>query len=282
MICICTVNVLLHIVLMWYCITLSTACETTYTRQPMLGQRCHLDNPENLTTLQNIDREQCVCKCLFSESCTVLSHNHQLNYCELSPQFCDNVVPDANFTINVYGIERSLCLRWVSRDQYDLQTAVTFLKNPALTSILSVGRKQDSTGLYPGKYQKNSLIIEYVANASTFFMTNTNCEVLLVDPGCMWAWIMYTAGNELPVGAIAGGYYGEDILYVARCKLQGTDYALGYYRPSSQLGYFAHWRAAHTKRNLEMLVIMWHCDCKNTQNLVLQSGHCDDVNNHMH
>ena len=252
-------------VVMRYCITHSGALRTSYTRQPMLGQRCHLDNPANRTTLLNIARAQCVWNCLSSDSCLVVSHNGHLNFCELSPQFCDKVVPDENFTVNAYGTERSLCLRWVPRAQYDPQTAVAFLKNPVLTPILSVGRKQDSTGLYPGKYQKTSFKIEYVANGSTFFMTNSNCEVLLVNPSCMWAWIMYTAGNELPVGAIEGGYYGNDTLYVARCKLQGTDYALGYYRPSLQLGYFAHWRAVHTKRDLEILVIMWHCNYKNTQ-----------------
>ena len=255
---------LLVIVAMRYFVTYTETLRTTYTRQPMLGQRCHLDSPENLTTLLNIARAQCVWNCLSRDNCHVVSHEHHLNLCELSPQFCDKVLPHENFTINAYGIERSQCLKWVAPAQYDSQTAVEFLRQIGSTKVLAVGRIQDNTGLYPGKYLNTSLTVAYAANASTFVISGNGCEALLVDPGCMWTWIMYTAGNELPVGAVAGGHYRNDVLYVARCTF-GIKYAIGYYRPSSQIGYFAHYAAVRNNSDFEILVIMWHCNDENTQ-----------------
>ena len=255
-----TTHLLLVLVVMWYCFTQTETLRTTYTKQPMLGQRCHLYEPKYLTTLLNTGRAQCVWRCLSSDNCLVVSHNHHNNYCELSPMTCDKVLPNANFTINVYGIERSQCLRWVPSYQYDSKTAVEFLRQRNNIIVLSVGRVKDSTGLYPGKYQKTRWTVDYITKASTFVTTYSNCEVLLVDPGCMWAWIKYTGGNELPVGAFSAGYYGKDTLYVAR-SMFGIKWAIGYYKPSSQQGYFAHYGRLKIRRlRLQILVIMWHCN----------------------
>ena len=248
-------NMLLLIVVTWYCITHSETLRTTYTRQPMFGQRCHLDNPENLTILLNIARPQCVWNCLSSDSCLVVSQNHHLNLCELSPQFCDKVVPHENFTINVYGLERSQCVNWALPAQYDSKTTVEFLRQPGLTIVLTVGRAKDSMGIYPGKYQNNIRKVVYAANASEF-VKGSNCEVLLADPSCLWAWITFTAGNEVPIGAIEAGYYRNDVLYVARGTFHGIQYGIGYYRPNPQLGYFAHYGEVYNKTDLEILVIM--------------------------
>ena len=256
MICIRINNILLMNVVTWYCNTLSESCKTTYTRPPMQGQRCHVDNPENLTTLWDINRLECVASCQSTESCVVLSHNYRLNYCELSPQYCDKVEPNPDFTLNVYGIERSRCVNWAPPAQYDSQTAVEFLRTPGHWVYLTVGRAKDSTGLFPGKYQNNTWKVVYAANASAF-VKGSNCEVLLVDPDCMWAWIAYTPGTVLPVGAIEAGYYGNDLLYVARSMFfDGSQYGIGYYWPSLQVGYFAHYADVFNKTDLEILVIM--------------------------
>ena len=170
--------------------------------------------------------------------------------------FCDKVCPNADFTINAYVIERSQCLRWVPPYQYDSQTAVEFFRQYNHIIVLSVGRVKDSIGLYPGKYQETRWTVDYITKASTFVTAYSNCEVLLVDPGCMWAWIKYTGGNQLPVGAISAGYYEKDTLYVARVMF-GIKWAIGYYKPSSKRGYFAHYGRLQNKRlNLQILVIM--------------------------
>ena len=242
------------------CIIHGEALRTTYARQPMFGQWCHLDNSENMTTLLYINRAQCVWNCLSNDSCLVVSHNHHLNFCELSPQFCDKVVPNENFTINAYDTERNLCLNWEPPAQYDPRTAVEFLRQADRPKMMVVGRTQDSAGLYPGKYQSSGSTVAYVANASTFVVTGNGCEALLVDHGCMWAWIAYTANIIISVGAVAGGYYGNDVLYVARCMV-GIRYTLGYYRPSSHLGYFAHYAAVYNNSNFEIIFIMWLLNC---------------------
>ena len=253
-------HVLLVFAAALYFITQTETLRRTYTRQPMLGQRCHLNEPKFLTTLLNIARTQCVWRCLSNDSCLVVSHNHRHNYCELSPRACNKVLPNADFTINAYGSERSQCLRWVPPAQYDSTTAVEFFKTYNDITVLSVGRVKDSTGLYPGKYRKTALSVQYIKKASKYAITGSNCEVLLVDPSCMWAWIKYTGGNKLPVGAVSAGYYRNDTLYVVR-SMFGIKWSIGYYRPSSKRGYFAYDYKPHNKRlNLQLLVLLWHCN----------------------
>ena len=119
----------------WYCTNPITTLSTSFTRPPLLGYRCILDDPSTQTTLMNITRAKCVWKCLSRDLCKVISYNHRLNSCELSRQLCDKVDSHAYFSINVSGTHRPLCSHWVPISEFDQQRAVVFPQKPVAHSI---------------------------------------------------------------------------------------------------------------------------------------------------
>ena len=194
------------------CATLRRA----FTRQPLLGYRCVTDNAPNLTTLLDIDRAQCVWRCLSSYDCVGVSHNHRLNYCELSRRPCDRVMSDEDFSVNVYGIDRKLCLQWVPESEFDGQKAVMMKKDPPLEKKIAVARMNQNSGLYPGRQNRFNLMKIKIAVDENTFVLGVRGEVLLMDESCVWAWIPYASSDNLPVGAVVGGYDVEGLLYIAR------------------------------------------------------------------
>ena len=137
----------------WYCVNPIVTSRTNFTRQPLFGYRCKLDDISNQTTVLSTAREQCVWRCLSSEDCKVVSYNHHLNSCELSIQFCDTIDSHADFSINVYGTYRPFCSRWVRKSEFDEQAAIVFLQKRRSGNI-AVARKKEGSGLYPGKHQR--------------------------------------------------------------------------------------------------------------------------------
>ena len=248
-------NILPVIFIAWYQIKPGAILRTNFTGQPLLGHRCELSYRPSQTTLLNTSRAQCVWRCLSTDSCVVVSYNHMLSSYELSVQLCDSVVPNADLSINVYGMNRKLCSHWVSQSGYDPQRAVLTPIKTGSTTKLAVVRKQVNSGLYPGKRIHNRVFISVVINDDTVVKDDRG-EILLVDSACLWKWIPYTPPNILPVGAVDAGYdFNKEPLYVARA-IFGTIYSLGYYKSSKMLGYFII-SSKVTKTNvIDILVIL--------------------------
>ena len=252
----CTVKAMLVMLITWHCVRPGVTLRTTFTTQPLLGYRCVTYNPSSQVTWLSTTRTQCVWRCLSSNSCVVISYNHRLNHCELSMQLCDKVVSDVDFSVNVYGMDRKLCLRWVPVTKYDAKKAIAF-KQKAWKPKIAVARKHVNTGLYPGKHLRFAQFqIIVVVNESTE-VADYHGEILLVDPDCYWKWVLYTSPNVLPVGAVKGGYdVNGESLYVARAKVNGY-YSIGYYKPSQMRGYFGIYGHTETKKFMHILIILW-------------------------
>ena len=146
----CAANILLVIVFTWYQVNPGALFRANFTRQPLHGYRCELNDSSSQTTLLNTSRAQCVWRCLSTDSCIVVSYNHRLNLCELSVQLCDSVAPNTDFSVNVYGMDRKLCSQWVSGSGYDTQSAVMFTYRAGSIYKIAVARKRVNSGLYPG------------------------------------------------------------------------------------------------------------------------------------
>ena len=225
----------------------------TFTRQPLLGYRCVTDNAPNSTTLLDIDRAQCVWRCLSSDDCVGVSHNHRRNYCELSRRPCDRVVSGEDLSVNVYGIDRNLCLQWVPESEFDGQKAVMMKKNPPLGKKIAVARMSKTTGLYPGRHNRFGLLKIQIAVDENTAVSGGRGEVLLVEESCVLVWIPYASPGNLPVGAVVGGYDVEELLYVARVFVDGA-YSTGYYKSSKSLGYFVFGGGVRTYGFVEIFV----------------------------
>ena len=145
-------NVFVVMLISWYCAKPSDTARTNFTRQPLLGYQCVLNDPSYQITRLNTARAQCVWRCLSRDDCVVVSHNHRLNSCELSMQLCDRVAAHGDFSINMYGMDRPLCSHWVSISGFDAQKAVVFPQISIGTQNIAVARKRTNSGLFPGKY----------------------------------------------------------------------------------------------------------------------------------
>ena len=149
---------------------------------------------------------------------------------------CGSLVARADFSVNVYDMDRKLCLNRSHVIMYDAETATVFKHKAEEPHKIVVARKQVNTGLYPGKHLRFDRFQIVVVKESTQVIDGQGD---LVGPVCYWKCVLYTSPNALPVGAIKAGYdVNEDSLYVARAKVNGY-YCIGYYKPIQRRGYFA-------------------------------------------
>ena len=249
-------NALLLVFMTWHCTIPSVTLKTTFTQQPLLGYRCVLGNPGNQTTWLNTARAQCVWRCLSSDECVVVNHNHRFNRCELSTQLCDSVVSNPEFSVNLYGTNRKFCSNWVSNSGYNASKAVAFASKLRGRSQIAVARKEVNADLYPGKCKFSKLFTIIIAMDDDTVVSDDRGEILQVDSACLWTWVAYTSSNVLPVGAVAGGHdVSQEPLYVARAIFEDI-YSIGYYKFSKLLGYFVFRSAVNKATTMEILVIL--------------------------
>ena len=226
-------NALQLMLVAYYCASPCISMRANYTRHPLLGYRCMMNNPSYQITLNNTARTRCVCRCLSSNDCVVVSFNHGLNNCELNMQLCDTVASATNLSINVTALSAS-CVP---------------------TGYLNL--KWENSGLFPGKYQRFHSFPIIITVDETTVVTGGCGEVLLVDSACLWKWIPYASRNTLLVGAalVAGHDANKETLYVTRAKFQGV-YSIGYYKSSTSLGYFMSLGGVRTSTVMDVLVIL--------------------------
>ena len=147
-------------------------------------------------------------------------------------------MPDQDFSINVYGIDRKLCVRWVPKYEFDGRKAVMFNRAPQRDKKKTVARMSERTGLYPGKQLRSNQFYVSIAVDANTFVSDDRGEVLHVGSSCVWAWISYASADNLPVGTVVGGYdVNGEPLYVARALFNDA-YSIGCYKSSTSLGYF--------------------------------------------
>ena len=233
---------------------------TAYTKKPLLGYRCVMDDPYNLMTFTHTARPQCVWRCLSLCACMVVSHNGLDDTCELAMQRCDRLQGYRNFSVNIYGIDRSKCTHWVSKTLYDAQKAISFQQKASAAYKIAVARLVLNTGVYPGKNIRFLNHGIYVAVSATEIRASLSSgQVLHLSPTCQPAWIPYPSSYSNPlsrIGAVVGGRIGNEDVYVARAHF-GPIYNIGYYRLTSQLGYFfMNGKANATADDLEILMLV--------------------------
>ena len=150
----------------------------------------------------------------------------------------------------------TLLTRWVPEYEFDGRNAVMFNIAPQRDKKIAVARMSEKTGLYPGKQlRSNQFYISIAVDVNTF-VSDDRGEVLHVDESCVWAWISYASAENLPVGAVVGGYdVNGEPLNVARALFSDV-YSIGYYKSSTSLGYYTIRGGVGTKKHIEILIIL--------------------------
>ena len=231
-----------------------------YTKLPLMGYRCVMDNPSDLLTFANTDTPQCVWRCLSLKTCVVVNHNGLVDTCELAMQRCDRLEAHPDFSVSVCGVDRSNCVHWISVTFFDQQKAVIFPQGGNGTSKIAVSRIVRNTGVYPGEVidiePPRIRFLSTVAVSATEYALSRTGQVLHLSPSCQPAWMPYSTINNHEAESVVGGRIAnnEDV-YAARAHF-GYIYTIGY-RPTIGLGYFVvGGKVNATADDLEMLVLV--------------------------
>ena len=243
-------NVIFHILLLCSHLLSANVCDVEYTKQPTNGHRC-VASSNTEVTLRQTDRPQCMLKCLQLKTCRYINHNYDTGQCDLGLDKCESLVPAIGVEVNVFGPHRDACEHWAPRQrlghvlvEVSIPGDVMYLARIKIDKTLLVGKFIN--GWFWGNNEGVRVEI-YEAE---------NVDFLTMNPACTLAWIPYTAGDLLPVGAISGGLLPHgSITYVSKVTHNDLP-VIGYYNTQTELVYY-ELAGAHTKKSMEILVLLW-------------------------
>ena len=107
------------------------SCLTTVSQKPRFGYWCKIHNASRVLEIRGVFRHQCVVSCMTTKDCAAVSHNFVHRLCILGLQLCDEVAPHPEFTVQLYGIDRSTCIHWKPTEEYDYSTAISYERTPS-------------------------------------------------------------------------------------------------------------------------------------------------------
>ena len=227
-------------------------CETRYTWGPLYEHRCM---PGSEVSVSLVDRSRCQWQCL-RQNCSYINYHPDSNQCEIGLGQCESLVSAVGVMVNVYWQPRDNCLHWGSyQEPGRVAVGEGGRSVPSYAGLTKIGE-----AMVLGKFLAipGSLHI-WVNNHGTETAvldgSGYGVEVLTTIVGCPSFWVPYTGGDQLPSGAVVGGYLMDGTAtYVAR-KHHVTDVAIGYYNTESEIIYFGS-AGARTSRTMEILVLI--------------------------
>ena len=239
----------LRVFMILLALQLVSAIGTKYTHRAMNGYYCASAYMTNYTA---IEHQRCVAHCITNPHCWVIAYSSRVKYCLLGTQPCTKAVPDNDFWMMTFREHENIhCIQWVWSDGSSYPNRTVEQLNPfqqALARIpiegeIYIGLSQPGEGKI--RISRNGVVVRY-----------TDYYLLVVSESCSVAWVPYTAGNQLPRGAVEGGYLNSlGTTYCMRVwdAARNPAYTYGYYAPSIGLGYYV-WYGAKTTTQMDILV----------------------------
>ena len=226
------------------------------TKTTMTGVRCIVHNDKCFVSARE-KYHHCVIRCMH-KGCPFLNYNMVEQSCLLGEENCLFLKLDIDYNLTSFVPLAESCLQWISAtgsDPTDLVSSYRCHHIPD-ADICYVGRLIFGTHTLPGKYYRLSGDIHTCFGGESY--TSGQREVLTVVGGCHVAWVPYTAGNEIPVGAFVGVFLDSGLgshLFVIRGEVS-TYIMIGYYDPITQKGYIEFY-GCNVLTEMEMLVLVW-------------------------
>ena len=227
-------------------------CKPKYTTQPIFNFRC-LAEPDADISIRQTDRAQCVWQCLKLNICHYINYNLTNGQCELGLGQCVSLLPSWGVMVNTYGPLRYNCLQWGSMNVPGrIPVKVPDWGGLCVARIVSgdsllVGK----VTLFNGAFWTNNDGVP----VGPISETDQDIEILTMDATCNAPWMSYTAGESLPVGAVAGGHLADGSpTYVAKVTHDGRQ-ALGYYNPVSATAYYTA-GGYYTATSMDIFVLL--------------------------
>ena len=245
----------------------SSNCIVKYTNELFAGYRC-ITESEYYRSIPDVHFYMCRYICVTSGDCSITNYNTAEKLCLISNDPCIVLQEDTDYEVSyISSRKRDSCIQWVSNSDFALAAPVASMDcyiNGAERPCY-VGRRVSPDNILPGKYHRQySHGEEGVWSVFEGEMyTNGAMEILDIQADCQVTWMAFTAGDPVPVNAVAGGYLesGDSMLYVIRGKVQyeGNMFTVfGYYDPAAERGYMEHY-GVHIMSVMDMLILIWNC-----------------------
>ena len=184
------------------------------------------------------------------KTCRYINYNSAEGQCELGLGHCESLQPATGVIVNALGPPRHGCIRWSSDREPDwvvLRGTDGYAARIVSGEALLIGTFYTGAEDFWGNKQSTS--IGPVCEA------DQDIEFLSKDATCPLPWMPYTAGEPLPLGAVAGGHLADgSATYVARV-MHNNRFVFGYYNPQSASAYYES-GGIHTTTSMDMLVLL--------------------------
>ena len=196
-----------------------------------LHLRCVIAGEFSLN-LTSIAYHECTLECIRRHNCLLTNYNKAKHYCLLTNEKCIELELDDEFQLRYFGPTGATCLSWVP------SSVIQPRLSPHIVENIYPARWRHGLYTVPGKFvaSDNQWRGIFEGERYTFDPTEVNIEFLQVRPECQVTWLIYSAGNPIPDGAVIGGYLAtgaESDVYMM-LVLGGH---FGYYDPVTELAY---------------------------------------------
>ena len=181
----------------------------------MGGKRCVTEN-EGYIIKAGISQPVCTWHCLRNESCDVI--NYKTNgICLLSSGPCIVAENEDQSIATVFSVNRP-CLEWVAFSESERDNSVRVESPINIGVYLSVIRFLADNDKLPGAFSSSINKVYLIHNGvDKSCSPASDCEALVVNPGCTVDWVDYKPETQMPLhpGAVPGGSLDGKTLYIA-------------------------------------------------------------------
>ena len=227
------------------------SCKPLQIRKQRENLRC-VTALEQYTKLSAAPRRVCTTECLRRTDCSLTNYNHVHNYCLMTSERCVKLAADVEFQVTHFGTTAENCVFWEKLAHYQQALTIFF---PTVDNDIVPGRYVFPTGKIPGKLYPHDNNLYVVKDGVLYYGTDQK-EVLQIVPECHVTWVDYTAGDDLPEGAVVGGTWGGATLYVIKGDAGGGYIQCGYYHSTDAKGFVEN-NGVKQLTNMEMLIVLW-------------------------
>ena len=185
----------------------STQCNSRYITRPVDGYSCHLSVFKDIN---NAQFQQCIHACMGSTMCRTLSYNHAGKHCLLAEQACVSAEMSDGFSMMIFRSTPYLqCLNWMTfscnydnKHGYPERAVQTPMQRNRMAAVARGFIDDQLLIVWSTTYRYIAYVLDSQQNIRTI---SGSYDILVVDNACSTAWVPYSAGEPIPVGAVVAG-----------------------------------------------------------------------------
>ena len=250
--------------------SLSLGCDREGRRRTS-GLYCH---DVNGSVSLIVPAHECTLLCIQRSKCIATNYNSSDGTCQLLPATCLQASEDPSMTHTIFSrVNSEQCLEWM--DHYEWMPAD---ERRVMTKVGGDGEQRVMARMiYGGEYYPSHYYPRYdkcfCTNGSLAIKSSRRvlCQILRMREGCTMAFMSYTAGDVLPVGALAvPNLLQHKSRYIAAIEMPSNNVlgrvVAGWYTIGADHAMYAH-NGIKTSTEMKLMVVLqrtflyikWYC-----------------------